>query len=632
MVKIREESSMNLTRCEKGHFYDGEKFPQCPHCGGNAVTAGGVNNDDPTECLGPGFMERMINTEEYINIDTEINKCKSINRYIYALDNEIVSPIVTSVDFYRNSAILKLSVEAQVKAGENILYLSDNRLPSDSSKVHFKFNEGIEDVRVLDKVKVATLKFEAEDKIKEMAERGNMLIDKKNILLHQVDQLSGFLNYKALKDITIDSAIEYLKETEPKLIQAILDELRTLQEQIDIIRKDITGIYYENKKHIHSVLAVMFNSQIEGKMVFEISYEDHSANWIPYYEIHYDNEEKPINFKLRAKIKRTASNCERWEDISVRLLNESTGKTSGIPQITPRHLKYYKKDKKAVSIIEAGDVPVTPAGAFIPEPIPITSPISSDFSDFLPQPSPGMYDSNDEKESTFADFDDDFMTGEDNDDISVYEDEGDIIYNTEVSSVFMLEGKWTFPEVSYYDKRFAEMTLNIQQFDIQAEYSYYAVPLKSKNVFITAKFQKADVDRLIPCRAYIYVHDVMIGDCIIKSRSASNEFILSLGQDDELIIGRKQTQKQHKVSEEDNTQCDLCEFKITVENRKSQNVTIRILDQIPISDDNRIEVVQEELSEGEYNFENGEVKWDVDAEAKGEKEIILRYNIVYRNA
>ena len=355
---------MNLTRCEKGHFYDGEKYPRCPHCSGDGAGTGNVVNDDSTEYLGPNFMERIINTEEYINIDTEISKCKSINRYIYALDNEIVSPVVTSVDFYRNSAILKLSVEAQVKAGENILYLSDNRLPSDSSKVHFKFNEGIEDVRVLDKVKVATLKFDAEDKIKEMAKQGNMLIDKKNILLHQVGQLYGFLNYKALQDITVDSAIEYLKETEPKLIQDILDELRTLQEQIDTIRQDILNIYIDNKNHIYSVLAVMFNSQNEGKIEFEISYEDHSANWIPYYEIHYDNEEKPINFKLRAKIKRTANNCERWEDVSVRLLNETTEKISGIPQLNPRHLKYYKKDKKAVSIIEAEDMPVASFGGF----------------------------------------------------------------------------------------------------------------------------------------------------------------------------------------------------------------------------------------------------------------------------
>lgn len=609
---------MNLTRCENGHFYDGEKYPRCPHCSGDGAGTGNVVNDDSTEYLGPNFMERIISTEEYINIDTEISKCKSINQYIYALENEIVSPVVTSVDFYRNSAILKLSVEAQVKAGDNILYLSDNRLPSDSSKVHFKFNEGIEDVRVLDKVKVATLKFDAEDKIKEMAKQGNMLIDKKNILLHQVGQLYGFLNYKALQDITVDSAIEYLKETEPKLIQDILDELRILQEQIDTIRQDIINIYIDNENHIYSVLAVMFNSQIDGKIEFEISYEDYSANWIPYYEIHYDNEEKPINFKLRAKIKRTANNCERWEDVSVRLLNETTEKISGIPQLNPRHLKYYKKDKKAVSIIEAEDMPVQSFGGFdndeldmplynpsIPHPLPPSPAMPpmlpmSTMPPMPPVPSPEMVPS-------------------DSDD-------------TEVSSVFELDGKWTFPEVSYYDKRFAEMTLNIQQFDIQAEYSYYAVPLKSKDVFITAKFQKADVDRLIPCRAYIYVHDVMIGDCMIKSRSASNEFILNLGRDDDLIIGGKQTQNQHYVIEEENIQKDLQEYKITLQNRKLQDVSVQVLDQIPISDDNRIEVIQEELSGGEYNSENGEVRWNIDIEAKGESVITLRYGILYRNS
>ena len=25
---------MNLTRCAQGHFYDGEKYPSCPHCAG----------------------------------------------------------------------------------------------------------------------------------------------------------------------------------------------------------------------------------------------------------------------------------------------------------------------------------------------------------------------------------------------------------------------------------------------------------------------------------------------------------------------------------------------------------------------------------------------------------------------
>ena len=40
---------MNLTRCAQGHFYDGEKYPSCPHCAG---AAGMV--DTPTEMFTEG--------------------------------------------------------------------------------------------------------------------------------------------------------------------------------------------------------------------------------------------------------------------------------------------------------------------------------------------------------------------------------------------------------------------------------------------------------------------------------------------------------------------------------------------------------------------------------------------------
>ena len=40
---------MNLTRCAQGHFYDGEKYPSCPHCGGAAGMM-----DTPTEMFTDG--------------------------------------------------------------------------------------------------------------------------------------------------------------------------------------------------------------------------------------------------------------------------------------------------------------------------------------------------------------------------------------------------------------------------------------------------------------------------------------------------------------------------------------------------------------------------------------------------
>ena len=39
---------MNLTRCPKGHFYDAEKYPACPHC------APGAGNDNETVSFNGG--------------------------------------------------------------------------------------------------------------------------------------------------------------------------------------------------------------------------------------------------------------------------------------------------------------------------------------------------------------------------------------------------------------------------------------------------------------------------------------------------------------------------------------------------------------------------------------------------
>lgn len=608
---------MNLAKCKNGHWYDQDKYGLCPHCGVGAVKFGGNDNDGITEPLDDSFNDKVFSDEEYVDIENIINNCKSINNYIYISPQELACPVVTSVDFYRDSSILKFSVESQIKAGENIIYVLDSRLPADTSRIQLKFSDEIKDVRILGKVKVATSSFDDEKKIKELGEHANKLIDRKKILLHQAKQLSGFLNYKSLQNISIESAIEYLKETEPRLIQDIWDELRTLQRQIDDTKKDIEEIRYANTgENIHNVLAVMISSQVDGGIVFEISYEDTVASWTPYYEISYDSEEKPLTFRLRAKIRRASGYCERWEDVSVRLFNESTRKLRGIPELDPKHLKYFKKDKKAASVIEADAVRSVMPNLPLPSPESILEPSFPT----LPMMDPG--DSEDQ-ERTFADFDDEIASFED--------EEIDFENVDDISDSFTLPGKWTFPEVTGIDKRFSEMTLNIQEFIMSGTYSFYAVPMKSKDVFITAKFQKSDADHLMPCQANIYVHDVMIGNCNIKSRSTSNQFILSLGTDDDLLVSRKQTQNQHSVIEEENIKKDLREYKITLQNRKSQAVTVQLLDQIPISDDNRIEVIQEELSGGTYNSENGEVMWNVDVESKGESVLTLRYYISYKD-
>ncbi len=38
---------MNVVKCENGHFYDGEQYTLCPHCGARMSTGGAAANPAP---------------------------------------------------------------------------------------------------------------------------------------------------------------------------------------------------------------------------------------------------------------------------------------------------------------------------------------------------------------------------------------------------------------------------------------------------------------------------------------------------------------------------------------------------------------------------------------------------------
>lgn len=48
---------MNLTKCSKGHYYDGDKYSSCPFCSGAGAASGG---DSVTVAAGPGGMGMTV--------------------------------------------------------------------------------------------------------------------------------------------------------------------------------------------------------------------------------------------------------------------------------------------------------------------------------------------------------------------------------------------------------------------------------------------------------------------------------------------------------------------------------------------------------------------------------------------
>ncbi|MCK7540201.1 MAG: DUF4139 domain-containing protein [Marinilabiliales bacterium] len=63
-----------------------------------------------------------------------------------------------------------------------------------------------------------------------------------------------------------------------------------------------------------------------------------------------------------------------------------------------------------------------------------------------------------------------------------------------------------------------------------------------------------------------------------------------------------------------------------VRNNKSQKVSVKLRDQIPLSQNSSIIVEPAELSGGNLNPVTGEVTWDLTVEPRETREIIITYS------
>lgn len=586
---------MNIVRCKNGHFYDKDKNPAaCPLCNSQ-------EESDEYIPVVPPVTPPPVAPPPIIPLSGFVTEKKMADKCISVSQQQMIKPQAVHADIYRNSVILKLRAAAQLKEGENLIYILGDKISSD---MRLKFTAHVDSVRILGKVTVTASEKEDSRELEALADESNRLIDKKNILIRQEEQLSDLLNFSALQNVSIEDAMGYLTEIQPKKIQKIHDELHEIQKESELIRKKMKDIEDEKKKERHAAVCVMVNSHTEGEIPFEIIYEESSAGWKPCYEIHMDDETKPLRFRLRAMITR-ANICEEWKNVSVCLFSETTRQYNEIPRLTPKHLKYMGEKQEKRKVIQAGNS--FDGAPMIPSPPP------------LPSMGYGALhrESTQEMETTGL-FDDEFF------DEQTY----DADMNSDITARFELPGKWTFPEVTSKDQRFREMTIDIQNFTLPGVYDYYAVPAGSTSVYLTAKFEETDVDQILACHADLYVRDIMVGSCMLDAKEAAHRYRLNLGKDDELYAARKQTQNQHHVNKREKTKKDVYEFRITLQNRKSQDVIIQAADQIPISDDSRITVLQEELSGGTYNEETGEVTWSVNVKAKSTTDLILRYCVI----
>jgi len=166
-------------------------------------------------------------------------------------------------------------------------------------------------------------------------------------------------------------------------------------------------------------------------------------------------------------------------------------------------------------------------------------------------------------------------------------------------------------------------------YELPADYQYYCVPKVNKDAFLIANINNWEKYNLLEGEANIFFEDTYVGKTLLDVRSASDTLEISLGRDKKVSVTREK--KTDFVSKQfiGNKKEETREWYTVVKNNKNQPINLVLLDQIPVSTNEEIEVSLLDKSGAQTDPETGELRWELKLDPGKQKDVTLKYAVKY---
>ena len=172
-------------------------------------------------------------------------------------------------------------------------------------------------------------------------------------------------------------------------------------------------------------------------------------------------------------------------------------------------------------------------------------------------------------------------------------------------------------------------TVDLTIYHIPADYTYYCVPKIDNDAFLIAYLNEWEQYRLLDGEANIYFEDTYVGKTLLELNTAKDTLELSLGRDKNVVVSRNKVHNYKSKQLIGTKRKESRIWEISIKNNKDQNINLTLLDQIPVSTNQEIEVHLLEKSGAKVNDRNGEIQWRLNIKPKQSKKVSLKYEVEY---
>ena len=518
-----------------------------------------------------------------IQLFIAINLCSSI---IFASKNEMAS-----ISNIKNVIVFNKGVNVQrygsvtLKEGDNTIYIQELSpyLANESIQFLMKSNKVIinsvskemnylgipnhlsKDVKLLndsllktkENLRLANVAMEVYNQEKDL------LNENKSVL-----KLSKEFIIDDLMDLT-DFFRERMLDVEGK-ISNTNKEITKINKTIQNIERQINALNSKAKNQYSNVV-IQVTSEVNKNIDYELSYNiNNRAGWKPCYDIRVDKIHDSVNITYKAEMYQNTN--EEWEDIKISLSTGNLNQSNNAPSFNPNYLyanNYYK-------------------------------------SRVISSPSPRY----DKYEGTAATANVDVGMAMEDDIMEVSSSSADFttvdFSGTQIQYDIGLPYSITSSNKSLF--------IEIQKINLFATYDYYSYPKMDKDVFLMCHLSSIAQQNFLSGEAQLFFEGKSVGKTYLDPLSTKKTIDLSLSRDLSIIAQRKPIKKLSIETKIGDKVKQERTFEVSLKNNKQERVKVKLVDQIPVSNDKSINVELMESSEAKLTKNNGKLTWIIELE------------------
>lgn len=385
-------------------------------------------------------------------------------------------------------------------------------------------------------------------------DRKSSLIGMEEILNKNKDLGNGNAGFTAQQVVQLINSyeVEYLKIK--KSLRDLSKEEKPLIENIEKIGNQLNEVNAKFNKPSGNII-LQITSEIQKLVAVKCKYIVNNTGWDPIYDLRSEGISENVQLNYKANVYQNTG--VDWENVSLIISTGNPSQNNERPILSPLYAKVYERAMMNESALRFEKNSITN--------------MALDMNDFI---------------------------------IDL-----PLISKNQLSIDFNIADKQTINS----DRKGNSVTL--KTYELNTEYVYHSVPKLDKGAFLLAKISDWTQYNLVAGNANIFFEGGFVGTSIINPQVTSDSLLISMGLDNNIIVERLPIKEFTTSKLIGTNKKETIGYELIVKNKKSVPIKIELLDQIPVSQNNVIQINLEEKGNATYTEDIGKLLWTMNIEA-----------------